>query len=230
MREQGRVWPIATVLLGAFVVLFVVPLGIHRAKSGEMATVEPDVAIGDGWTDKTGSHKVPSYRWPESEVPRTAERLRDLTGVAIASVSYIVEGALRNDRPKDAGAIVTAISNRELVPRAWLTQEPGVLRTPQATIHIRYSLNALSIEVISVPASRTDGPALLIRLPDPENVAIGPRYFESMQLDGIVYPGPFAPISQVIAAGWQQRLFKQTQLPDAEKAQLQQWSKLAVRK
>jgi hypothetical protein len=34
----------------------------------------------------------------------------------------------------------------------------------------------------------------------------------------------------VIAAGWQPRQFKQTPLPDAEKAQLEQWSKSATTK
>ena len=33
-----------------------------------------------------------------------------------------------------------------------------------------------------------------------------------MQLDGIVYPDPFAPIADIIASGWQPRLFKQTQI------------------
>jgi hypothetical protein len=230
MREQEKIWPVATVVLGAFVVLFIVPLGIHRSKSGELATVKPEVIIGDGTGDRTTSPKVPNYRWPDSEVPRTAERLRDLTGVAIASMAYVVESALRNKPPKDASTIVAAITQRDLVPRAWLTQQPGVLHAPHGPIQFRYSATSLSIEVISVPANRNDGPALLIRLPDRENTAIGSRYFESMQLDGIVYPSPFAPIPQVIGVGWQQRLFKQTQIPDAEKAQLQQWSRSAIRK
>jgi hypothetical protein len=45
---------------------------------------------------------------------------------------------------------------------------------------------ALSVEVISMPASRADGPAILIRIPDDENTAVGPRYFESMHVDGIL--------------------------------------------
>jgi hypothetical protein len=44
-----------------------------------------------------------------------------------------------------------------------------------------------------------------------------------MQLDGVVYPSPFAPIAQVIASGWQPRLFKQSQIPEGQRAQLEQW-------
>ncbi len=64
-----------------------------------------------------------------------------------------------------------------------------------------------------MPASRADGPALLIRIPDDENTAVGPRYFESMQIDGILYPSPFAPIPEVISADWRQRIFKANATP-----------------
>jgi len=79
------------------------------------------------------------------------------------------------------------------------------------------------VEVISVPHDRRDGPAILIRLPDLENTRVGARYFESIQLDGIVYPAPFAPIAEIIASGWQPRLFTQNQIPDEQRAQLEQW-------
>lgn len=68
-----------------------------------------------------------------------------------------------------------------------------------------------------MPASRADGPATLIRIPDDENTAVGPRYFESMHVDGILYPNPIAPIPEVITAGWQQRLFRQAQRADAQR-------------
>jgi hypothetical protein len=38
-----------------------------------------------------------------------------------------------------------------------------------------------------------------------------------MNVDGIIYPHPFAPIAEVISAGWQQRLFAQTQQAGAER-------------
>jgi hypothetical protein len=69
-----------------------------------------------------------------------------------------------------------------------------------------------------------------MRIPDSENVGVGARYFESMQLDGIIYPEPFAPVPQIIASGWQPRLFKQTPIADAERTQLERWSKTINRK
>ena len=48
MRERGNIWPVVSVAGGAFLVLFVLPLIIQRQRSGEMATVEAHVSIGEG--------------------------------------------------------------------------------------------------------------------------------------------------------------------------------------
>jgi hypothetical protein len=230
MRDRGNIWPVVSVAVGAFLVLFVVPLIIQREKSGAMATVEAHVSIGDADKDHSSSINVLKYRWPDSEVPRTAERLRDITAVAIASMTYVVEGVMSRRVPRDAGDIVAGIARRELIPREWLTNQPGVLQMPHGTVHVRYAPTNMSVEVLSVPSDRRDGPAILIRIPDAENTTVGPRYFESMQLDGILYPTPFAPISEIISAGWRPRLFKRTQLPDVERARLEQWARTATRK
>ena len=230
MRERGNIWPVISVALGAFLVLFVVPLIIQRQRGGEMATVEAHVSIGETGNDRLSQVAQANYRWPNSEVPRTAERLRDLTAVAIATMTYVVEGAMRNRPPTNVGEIIDGIVRRNLIPHEWLTSQSGVLQMPNGTVHLRYSPTSLSVEVLSVPKDRSDGPGLLIRLPDSENTTVGPRYFESMQLDGILYPKPFAPLSEVISAGWQQRHFKQTQLPDSEREQLEKWSASASRR
>jgi len=190
-----------------------------------MATVEAHVSIGEGKSGGVSQVRSANYRWPNSEVPRTAERLRDVTAVAIASMTYVVEGAVNGTPPRSVDQILDGIVRRDLIPREWVTSRSGVLHMPNGTVHLHYSPASLSVEVISVPRDRSDGPGLLIRLPDSENTTVGARYFESMQLDGILYPNPFAPLPAVISGGWQQRHFKQTQLPDSERAQLEQWSR-----
>jgi hypothetical protein len=225
IRERGNLWPVLSVAAGAFFVLVIMPLMLHRQTSSQMATVNAQVTIGDGSIDSIGNPRGPSYRWPDSEVPRTAERLRDLTAVAIAATSNVLDGKLHGQTIRDAADILSRITQRQLIPADWLTNQPGVLQTPHGTIHLRYAPQILTLEILAVPNDRADGPAMLIRIPDAENTGVGPRYFESMQLDGIVYPGPFAPIAQIIASGWQPRPFKQTQIPDEQRAQLEKWFK-----
>ena len=223
VRERGNIWPVISVIAGAFFVLVVMPFILHRQSSGQMATVDAQVSIGDTSTESIVNPGGPSYRWPDTEVPRTAERLRDLTAVAIAATSNVMEDRLHGRTANDAGEILQRIAQRQLVPAEWLTQQPGVLQTSYGTIHLRYAPQALTLEVLSVPNDRKDGPAMLVRIPDPENTGVGLRYFESLQVDGVVYPHPFAPIPDIIAAGWQPRLFKQTQIPDEQRAQLEEW-------
>ena len=222
-REQGNIWPIISVAGGALLVLVVVPLAIQRQGGSRMATVDAHVTIGDTGNGSSTARNSAVYRWPDSEVPRTAERLQDVTAVAIAASSSVIEGSLRGRIPRDAAELVAYIGQRQLIPGEWLTSE-RVLQTPLGTIHVRYLPKDLMVEAISVPQDRKDGPAILIRLPDLENTGVGARYFESMQLDGIVYPAPFAPIAEVIASGWQPRLFKQTTIPDDQRAQLEKWA------
>ncbi len=209
MRERGNIWPVICVIAVALFVVILPFLIRHRQASGRMATVDAQVSIADRGNEPASSRDPPAYHWPDSEVPRTAERLRDVTAVAIAASTYVVEGAMTGRTPHDAGEIAAGIARRQLIPSEWLTEQSGVLQTLHGTLHVRYSPGTLSVEVISMPASLADGPAILIRIPDDENTAIGPRYFESMQLDGVLYPGPFAPIIDIISAGWRERCFTQ---------------------
>lgn len=229
-REQGNIWPIVSVAGAAVMVLVVVPLAIQRQGGSRMATVDAQVTIGDTGSGSSLARSSAVYRWPDSEVPRTAERLRDVTAVAIAASASVVEGSLRGRIPRDAKELVAYIAQRQLIPAEWLTGEPGVLNAPRGLIQLRYSPKDLMIEAVSVPRDRQDGPAILIRLPDLENTRVGARYFESMQLDGIVYPAPFAPVSEIIALGWQPRLFKYTQIPAEQRTQLEQWANTVTRK
>lgn len=112
--------------------------------------------------------------------------------------------------PHDAGEIVTGIAKRQLIPFEWLTSQSGVLQTAHGTLHLRYAPSRLAVEVVSMPSVPSDGPAILIRVPDDENVAVGSRYFESMQVDGIVYPNAFARVSEVISAGWRPHIFRES--------------------
>src|SRR5207244_12170557 len=137
-RERGNVWPFISVAAGAFFVLVIVPLILQRQTSARMATVDPQVTIGDAGTDSSAARSVPMYRWPDSEVPRTAERLRDVTAVAIAAVTYVADSAIHGRVPMSADAILKDIAQRQLIPAEWLTNQPGVLQMPRATVHLRY--------------------------------------------------------------------------------------------
>src|SRR5436190_13015314 len=95
IRERGNLWPVISVAAGAFFVLVIMPLVLQRQKSGEMATVDAQVTIGDAGGDSPVGSNALRYRWPDSEVPRTAARLRDVTAVTIAASANVAEDAIR---------------------------------------------------------------------------------------------------------------------------------------
>src|SRR5215210_6193808 len=172
MRDRGNIWPVIAVVAAALCVLVIVPLFIERQRASRMATVDAHVSIGDGEMPDGQASAASNYRWPNGEVPRTAERLRDVTAVAIAAATCLVEESLDGRIPRDADEIITRIDQRKLMASDWRTDEPGVLRTPHATIHLRYSPRNLTVELISVTNERIEGNAIMIRIPDRENTEV----------------------------------------------------------
>jgi hypothetical protein len=106
-RGRGNIWPVVCVIAVAFLVLILPVVIRHRRVSAQMATINAQVTIGDSKTDPTSNRDSAMYRWPDSEVPRTAERLRDVTAVAIAASTYVAQGAMSGHVPRDAGEIAT---------------------------------------------------------------------------------------------------------------------------
>src|SRR6266568_6372547 len=98
-RERGNVWPVVCVIAVALVVLILPVVIHHRQASARMATIDAQVTIGDSKTDLNSERESATYRWPDSEVPRTAERLRDVTAVAIAASTYVTQGAISGHVP-----------------------------------------------------------------------------------------------------------------------------------
>src|SRR5438128_356826 len=123
MRERGNIWPVVSVAVGAFFVLVVLPLVLQRERSARLATVEAQVTIGDASSGARSAAPAPGYRWPDSEVPRTAERLRDTSAVAVASATYVAEGVMSGRAPRDVAEIMSGVAQRQLISREWLTDQ-----------------------------------------------------------------------------------------------------------
>ena len=124
MRERGNIWPVVAVAAAALFVLVIVPLIIERQKASRMATVDAHVSIGDDEVSGDQTSAARNYRWPNGEVSRTAERLRDVTGVTIAATTFLVEESLHRRTPRDADEILAGISLRKLIPNEWRTDQP----------------------------------------------------------------------------------------------------------
>jgi hypothetical protein len=101
----------------------------------------------------------------DGEVYRTAERLREASAIASLRVSMSPEN-------KATTAILKALNLSSPVYDQPACCPPGItvdgramLLSPFARLILRFRSDPLAIEVIDIPHSREDGPALMVRIP-----------------------------------------------------------------
>ncbi len=187
--------------------LLVVAVSLASGITGRVGVTDPRVRVETLAAEGSGVARGQRYQVMQSamtgEVATTAERLREATALATAA-SLLVATELANRRaPANTGQLISALLDRRLLPGGFsATGWQGTLATPHGTLTLRYRGAPLSIEVISLGASRAAGPAILVRVPEEERGGQSGIWLAE-SLDEVVIPRPFAPAVEVIAAGWQ---------------------------
>lgn len=96
--------------------------------------------------------------------------------------------------------LMSGVARNNLLPPAIsLTETDGTLGSSHGTLIVRYRPSPLGIEVIALGRDRSEGPALIIRVPDADGDA---SLFQAISLTNTKLPEAFAPASEVIALGW----------------------------
>ena len=169
----------------------------------------------------------------DGEVYRTEGRLREMSVVAIAAYAGVLDGYFHGRR---FSSIETLLAG---VDRKWLANV-GLEMLPDGTgfaskqnvFHVRFRPHFLEVEVVATPRMITDGPALLMRLPETDAYDLPPgklRYFEALRLDGVGIPEPFATSAQIQATGWRSQVMN-AQLPnDVAPDKLTDWAQEQAR-
>ena len=98
-----------------------------------------------------------------------------------------------------------------------------MLLSPLGKIQLRFRPDPLTVEVISIPGRREDGPALMVRIPGTGPGGEGGSVFIADWLGDIAPPPPFAGTSDCVRAGWIDQPFNQAEISGAEQQQLRVW-------
>jgi hypothetical protein len=165
----------------------------------------------------------------DREVYRSEIRLRETIALSMASYLTAIKGLTEGQQPKTVNSLVVNIVQQGQTP-------PGLEPLPQwdgfvsetNNLSIRYNPDLLLIEVVALPNERRDGPGFLIRIPDidpydvPRNRM---RYFESIRIEGITVPPPFALSASVQSHGWRSQIINSQITPDVDMEQLAKWVK-----
>jgi hypothetical protein len=139
----------------------------------------------------------------DGEVMRTADRIGEATGLALAASIYASAEQLKNRTPRSVGDLMSGVARQGLLPPGLkFTQSPGTLMGPRGTLAVRYRLIPLAVEVVSIGDKPVDGPALIVRVPDDVSNSGEAKLYIANKLQGIAVPAPFAPAPEVIALGW----------------------------
>lgn len=156
----------------------------------------------------------------EGEVSRTEERIREATALALAASLFVATESLAHRIPVSDLALLSGVEKAGLLPPGIRLIDNSVLITSErGTLRVRYRPEPLCIEVVSIGSERTDGPALLLRVPSMiagRDEAGDVVLYMATRLDEITIPGPFASEAQIIALGFAPEPLRAATLPSLD--------------
>ena len=194
-------------------------------------SVDPTVTIVRGYNDDSSNQRstqIAPNLPDDGEVYRTAERLREASAVALAAGLYVAGEQVNRRYPQSVDSVIAGVRSAGLLPPGITVDGRAMLLSRFATVLLRFRPDPLAIEVIDIPHSREDGPALMVRIP-----GLGPQgergsVFIADRLGDINLPSPFASISNCVRTGWIDQPINQADTPQEQQQQLRAW--LATRR
>jgi hypothetical protein len=194
-------------------------------------SVDPTVTIVSGHNDDSSNQRSTqaTQNLPDNgEVYRTAERLREASAVALAAGLYVAGEQVNRRYPQTADSVIAGLRSTGLLPPGITFDGRAMLLSPFGRLLLRFKPDPLAIEVIDLPHSREDGPALMIRIPSSGTDGERGSVFIADRLGDIDLPSPFASISDCVRAGWIDQPINQAETPQEQQQQLRAW--LATRR
>src|SRR6185369_5654700 len=154
------------------------------------------------------------------EVSRTEERIREVTALALAASLFAATESLAHRIPANETALISGVQKAGLLPPGMQLIDNSVLiSSERGTLQVRYRPEPLCIEVVSIGRERTDGPALLLRVPSMiavKDETRGVVLYMATRLDEITVPKPFAREAEIIALGFAPEPLRAVTLPSLD--------------
>ena len=134
----------------------------------------------------------------DGEVARTAERIGEATALALSASLYAAGEQIRGRAPRGARDLISGLAARNLLPPGLaLTQVEDSLVSTYGAVSVRYRPEPLGVEVISLGHKPSDGPALIVRIPDELSEKGEAKLYIAGSLGAVRVPTPFSPAAEV---------------------------------
>ncbi|HWO01749.1 MAG TPA: hypothetical protein VNS63_21015 [Blastocatellia bacterium] len=218
-------------LFSAAAALILIVMLANYLSPRNVPSVDPTVSIEREQNDDTSNPRtanvIPNLP-DDGEVYRTAERLRVASAVALAAGLYVAGEQVNRRYPQSADSLIAGVRSTSLLPPGITVAGRAMLLSPFGRIQLRFRADPLAIEVIDIPHSREDGPALMVRIPGSGPEGERGSVFIADRLGDINLPIPFASLSDCVRAGWIDQPIIQSDTPQEQEQQLRVW--LATRR
>jgi hypothetical protein len=191
----------SSIVLGS-VALLVVGFSLISGFARRIGMVEPRVRIeratGEDAARAAMLMRIEAVRQVmDGEVFTTADRLLEACALARAAALLTI-----TERSATAAALLSKLSN-SLPPGVAQTDRANIFASPSSSIVVHFRSTPIGVEVASISKDKRSGPGLIVRVGAGLPETNGVKIWSSTKLDNIQLPQPFAPESEVIAAGWQ---------------------------
>jgi hypothetical protein len=203
----------------------------RRCSPASVPLVEPLVSIEPAQGADSHAAQTPNTAPDlpdDGEVYRTADRLREASALALAAALYAANEQANRRVIQSADALFAGIRSSGLLPPGVTGERAAMLLSNRSRLLLHFRPNPLAVEVLSLPRSREDGPALMVRIPSGDAEGQRGSVFIADRLGDVSPPAPFASLADCVRAGWIDQSFDQADIPDAQQQQLRAW--LAARR
>jgi hypothetical protein len=191
--------------------------------SDDIGSVDPRVTLPpnqvQGIRERQRRQQVQAFvSTSEGEVAHTEERIRETTALALAVSLFSTTESLAHRIPVNVSSLLSGVQRVGLLPPGMqLIDSSGLVSSARGALQVRYRSEPLCIEVVSVGRERTDGPALLLRVPSMiagKDETRDVMLYMATRLDEITIPQPFASEAQIVALGFAPEPLRAATLPD----------------
>jgi hypothetical protein len=201
--QHSKLSPLLIAGSAALIIVAALVAGYFRFRA-----IDPRVTVEFG--ERVGVKQTPARQTIiattiDGEVARTAERIGEATALAFSASLYAASEQIRGRAPRGVRDLISGLAARNLLPPGLaLTQVEGSLVSTHGAVSVRYRSEPLGIEVISLGYKPSDGPALIVRIPDELSEKGEAKLYVAGSLGAVRVPAPFSPAAEVIALGWSQ--------------------------
>lgn len=224
MKQTMRHWvlqPHIIVLVTAFGVVggLLLLRWVAARRQGVTARVEVAAPQIEAASQKAAASPSPRAL-PDGEVERTAARVREVSALVMGLTLLAIQEAIAGNTLASSEALTERFVARRLLPP---TIRPaaarGVLESETAVLYIRYRVEPLALEVVSLGRAPEDGAPIIGRIVTgrDEHSAL----FIARQSKGATLPDPFLPAAQVLALNWSAEPWRERAFAPQEMEQIQ---------